>query len=366
MRRTRLSDAVRRRRLALNIAAAVPLTVGLALAGFVGAGFAARSGSADPGTTAQGAPSTMCAKSHPCSNPGCREDGHGPADCRMTATVPTTTTAPTGSTAPSPCTRAHPCANPGCRQAGYGPLDCYDVTTTTATTTTAAPPPPTTQPSSTTTTEATTAASLTPPPPTTTQSAGATVPVSPPPTATERTTPSPGAPFVPPKLRKRQRHRASVHGSPAAGTLPYTGTNLTVALELAAGLFGAGLLLVLGGRKPRRLGFAGGGTPAFALSGFRNTESGRVPAAPPRPDPSRAYRVVIPGVGFFATVAEADRFIEEQGRTRRRESSGRLEEGVGYRIVRTELGPFASARNGRSPVGEYARPSRGRTRTGNA
>jgi len=40
--------------------------VALALAGFGGAGLAARSGSADVGTTTGGATASACTKAHPC------------------------------------------------------------------------------------------------------------------------------------------------------------------------------------------------------------------------------------------------------------------------------------------------------------
>lgn len=348
----------------LNVAAAVLLTAGLALAGFVGAGLAAGSRAADPGAATT---TTMCTKAHPCTNPGCSAASHGPGDCLngTTDSVPATTT---GSSAPPSCTRAHPCPNPGCTQTGHGPLDCTtttgttttattSTTTTTRTTTTAttATTPTTTrttpQQPPTTTVETTTAASL-PPPPTTTQAA--TVPVSPASTTTtQRTTPAPGAPFLPPKLRTRRHRGPSITGSPAAQALPYTGLNLTVAVELAAALLGAGALLFVGGqKKPRRFAFAGLGARAFTPMALPGAEAGEDDEAAPPPDSRFAYRVLIPGVGSFATVEEAQRFVEQETGARRRDTAGKVDDGARYRVVRTEFGTFASARDGEGGSGE--------------
>jgi hypothetical protein len=112
------------------------------------------------------------------------------------------------------------------------------------------------------------------------------------------------------------------------GTLPFTGFDLRLVLELAAGLLGAGLVLVLGGRPSRR--------PAFA--GLQGVREGSSPAPHERP---HGYRIVIPGVGGFATVADADRYFEEQAQARRR---------AGYRTVAPELGTSASTRD--EPAGE--------------
>lgn len=130
--------------------------------------------------------------------------------------------------------------------------------------------------------------------------------------------------------------------------LPFTGANLTLVLDLAVGLLGAGLLLVLAGRMPGRLSFAGVPTPAFAPTRPGRSEN-RVVTEPASASPDRAssdYRVVVPGVGAFATVAEANAFVEERSRASRRESADGAESGTGYRVVRTEFGTFASARNG--------------------
>lgn len=346
MRRVRLVSVVRRRRL-LNRAAVMVLMAGLALAGFGGAGLAAGSGGASAGTTT-GMATGSCTKAHPCSNPGCSGGGHGAGDCKDATT---TSTMPTTTTRPSKCTRAHPCPNPGCTEAGNGSGDCYDVTTTTTATTTTSPPtttttapPPTTTHSSPppTTNGTTTAPGVLPPPPTTTSSAGSTVPPPPPtttvPPTTTRPSGTPGAPFLPPRLRKRHHTPTSSNATPAVRTLPFTGANLTLVLELAAGLLGAGLVLVVTGRIPARRSFAGIPAPA-----------GDEPSASPGrtlPD----YRVIVPGVGAFATVAEADSFAEE--RARKRESTGRAENGKGYRVVRTEFGTLASARDVEEDSGE--------------
>ena len=136
--------------------------------------------------------------------------------------------------------------------------------------------------------------------------------------------------------------------------LPYTGMNLGLVLELAAGLLGAGLVLVLSGRTARRPAFAGMGIPAFLAAARTSRRSvghaGVSDEVEGIPRSARAcdYRVVVPGVGGFSTVAEADRFIEARGKARRRESIGRLEEPLGYRVVRTEFGTFASARGRRA------------------
>jgi len=130
--------------------------------------------------------------------------------------------------------------------------------------------------------------------------------------------------------------------------------NLGLVLELAAGLLGAGLVLVVGGRTARRPAFAGMRIPAFlAAERTRRRSVGHAGVRDeaesiPRSAPARDYRVMVPGVGGFATVAEADRFIEAQAKARRRESIGRLEEPLGYRVVRTEFGTFASARERRA------------------
>ena len=296
------------------------LLAGLALAGFGGAGLAARNGTANVGTTTGVATTSSCTKAHPCSNPACTQGAHGPGDCTnaTTATIPTTS-----STTVPECTRANPCANPGCTQAGHGPLDCYDVTTTTATT---SPPPTTTTPSpgttttpSPTTNETTTAPNLVPPaPPTTT-----TTTTSAEPTTTAETTTraggTPGAPFLPPPLRTPHRRTPSTAASPVAGTLPYTGANLTLVLELALGLLGAGLVLVTAGRWRAGLAWAGMKAPARPHSGGQ-VEPPKTTASEAAPPGKLDYRLIIPGVGAFSSVAEADSYIEERNRTRRRSS----------------------------------------------
>jgi hypothetical protein len=122
-------------------------------------------------------------------------------------------------------------------------------------------------------------------------------------------------------------------------------------LELAAGLLAAGFVLVLGGRMPPRFSFAGLSNSTFAARGNRRVDKRDAPedVLPSNSAPPRDYRVVIPGVGAFATLAEAESFIEERSRARRHTSAGPDEERAGYRVVRTEFGTCVSARNG--PVG---------------
>ena len=290
------------------------LLAGLALAGFGGAGLAARTGTADVVTT-----TSSCTKAHPCSNPACGDAGHGAGDCTDPATT-STSPPPPPTTLQSSCTRAHPCANPGCTEAGHGPLDCFDVTT--GTTTAPPPPPPTTQ-TSPATTSATTTTTSSPVPPAATTATSTTSTTQPAPTTTSAATTTalsgtPGGPFVPPPLRTPHRPAPSPHGSPVARTLPYTGANLTLVLKLAFGLLGAGLVLVAAGRRSPRASFAGVPAPASVLHDPTTASSRR---------PSVDYRVIVPGVGTFATAADALSFMEDRAKSSYRDNGTREPDG---------------------------------------
>src|SRR5207302_1430117 len=75
-------------------AAAILMMLGLALAGFGSAGYAARSG-ATAARDLTTATSSLCTRAHPCPNPGCTESLHGSDDCLNT--TPQETSPPTTS-----------------------------------------------------------------------------------------------------------------------------------------------------------------------------------------------------------------------------------------------------------------------------
>ena len=89
-------------------------------------------------------------------------------------------------------------------------------------------------------------------------------------------------------------------------------------LKLAIGLLGAGLVLVAAGWRSPRASFAGVAVPASVLHAPA-TASGR--------RPSVDYRVIVPGVGTFATAADALAFMEDRAKSSYRASGTREPDG---------------------------------------